>query len=56
MITPARIYNASVLLGVGMTGTGVWVWFGLGPSLVATGALVLTMTVYMFERLVRRSA
>lgn len=42
-----RIFNASLLTGVALSGTGVGLQFGLGYGIATAGALVLATTVYL---------
>ncbi len=46
--TPTKVYNASVLAGIGAIAAGVDRAFGGGFALIAAGALVLALA--LFER------
>jgi hypothetical protein len=48
--TPARVYNASLLTGLGLVAGGAVEAFGTAPALLLVGGLVLGLAV--FERLV----
>ena len=48
-LTPARMYNASVLAGLALVGAGAERAFGVAVALLVVGVLVLAFAV--FERL-----
>lgn len=48
--TAAKVYNASVVVGVVLAGVGAERWFGYGAGLLVAGLLVLALAIYSAER------
>lgn len=48
------MFNLSLLMGISLVGVGVYLRWGLGPSLATVGVLVLLLSLYSAERLIGR--
>ncbi len=42
----STVYNASILTGLGLIASGVYLAAGVAASLIVTGALVLALTIF----------
>lgn len=46
MLRFSTVYNACIVIGLGMIAAGVYLAAGAAASLIVTGALVLALTIF----------